>query len=821
MHSFRRNGEVLRCRHLRRLVHECFRLRICIQDADGRTDTGRRAARETAHDVLYGERIVRMHLDIARCVDDRAISDLCERAFLARRARCLRGKFLLEAGLYFIKRRRVIGTDGFARVLIDLRKLIIHPAVEADGLSILTCLARERLLVFLRHRTSDVVDGNTARKSCKTNSGRDRIRHDVMHVIFRFDGHTAARCDLVSIAQEGICLRLDISYIDGCADRRTAGAGRCGDGVLHLLDFMRRRDRDILRATLAVASLLVDLHARICICLRERSEVHHIRRARKTGIGAACRLQRQIENIFAVLCIQRDPALCVQFGRLACIGFGVFREIRHGKRKTCTAARETDSRAAVAARELRIIRCRDGDPIRIGRACGGELGIIPRIRLGLRIQHIYADRAIDGRGARKAARDGRIGDVRRMRCAHADLLPRDLRAGIDMCLRIRTEGYGRIGKPNAHGTAAADAAGTSALREGRDRLHVRIARGGHVRTAPHMGIRLVRDKGLGSRTSDTRCTAHAKTCGSRLRVTGILCLYSEAFPTNARVIAYIGSRLLMDYLDRRRETACPRPAHCSAAAGGRELRRILCRHGDFARICELCLVRVRDLFVILIADIRLRVRPDHMQSGCAGTGKRTPRRDRRRNGCQILFRLGIHADRRRLREFRTVFDGGIGMPLVRLHVCRRTDARAAQVDAKAAGQTEEARCILRFYADALTSCLIVALADRCIGLLGNHIHRDRAGTGEFRRACRKAHRDGLGRRVTFAVRRRAIVRIVRLDRDAVRLDGLFFLCITGERCLDVRVVHHDCDRRADGRIRNRARTDAERRIAVIPGIDRE
>ena len=74
------------------------------------------------------------------------------------------------------------------------------------------------------------------------------------------------------------------------------------------------------------------------------------------------------------------------------------------------------------------------------------------------------------------------------------------------------------------------------------------------------------------------------------------------------------------------------------------------------------------------------------------------------------------------------------MPLVRLHVSRRADARAAQVNPQAAGQAEEARCILRFYVNALISCLIVSLADRCIGLLGNDIHRDRAGTGEFRRA---------------------------------------------------------------------------------------
>ena len=211
------NSKILPCRHRRRLVHECFRLRIRIQYADGRTGTCRRAARETAHDVLHGERVIRMNFDIACRVDGGAVSDLCERAFLARGARCLRRKGGFEARFHFIERLRIIRIDGFARVLIDIRKFLIHPAVEADRLAILSRLTRERLLVFRRHRAADVVDRDTARKSHKTNGSRNRIRHDVMHIVFRFDGHAAARCDLVSIAEEGIRLRLDISHIDGCA----------------------------------------------------------------------------------------------------------------------------------------------------------------------------------------------------------------------------------------------------------------------------------------------------------------------------------------------------------------------------------------------------------------------------------------------------------------------------------------------------------------------------------------------------------------------------------------------------------------------------
>ena len=815
------NGKILPCRHRRRLVHERLCLRVCMQYADGRADARHRAARKAAHDILHGKMVICLYLDIARRVDDRAVSYLCERAFLARAARRLGRKGFAKARFHLIKRCRVIRTDRFASAFVDLRKLLIHPTVEADGLAILARLAGERLLVFFGHRAADAIDGNAAREAERANGSRNRIRHDAMHIVFRFDGHAAARCDLVSIAEEGIRLRLDISYIDGCTDRRTAGTGRRGDGVLHLLDFMRRRDRDIIRSVLAIAFLLVDFCARIRVCLRDRREIHHIRRACETDIGAARRLERQVEKVFRVPGIQRNLALRVQFCRLACIGFGVFIDIRHGERKTCAAAHETDGCAAIPAVELRLIRRRDGNPICISRAGRGELGSFSCVRMGLCIQHIHADRAIDGRGAREAARDGRVRDIRRVIGCDADILPRDLRVGIDMRLRIRAHRDGRVCQPDASRFTATEAAGTCALLEGGNRLYIRIARGGDIRRLAYMSVRRMCDERLRSCACNARCTADAKTGRRRLRVAGILCLYREAFPANARVISYIGSRFLMYDFDRRGEAPSCRPAHSPATAGRRELRRILRRHGDGARIHELGFACIRDIFVLLISDIRFRIGGNHMQPGYPGAGKRIPRRDRRRNGCQVLFRLRIHFDRRSIRELRTIFDGRIGMPLVRLHIRRRTDARAAQIDPQAACQTEEARCILRFDGNALISCLIVSFADRCIGFLGNDIHRDRARTGEFRRACRKAHSDGLRRTITLTVFRRAIVRIVRFDRDAVCLDGLFFLRIAGERCLDIRVIHHDRDRGTDSRIRDRACADAKRRIAVIPGIDGE
>ena len=140
--GLRRNGKILSCRHRRRLVHERLCLRICMQYADGRADARHRAARETAHDILHGEMVICFDSDITRRRDDRLVSDLRKRAFLARGTWCLRYESRTEARLHFIKRLRVIRIDGFARVLIDVRKFLIHPAVEADGLAILTRLAR-------------------------------------------------------------------------------------------------------------------------------------------------------------------------------------------------------------------------------------------------------------------------------------------------------------------------------------------------------------------------------------------------------------------------------------------------------------------------------------------------------------------------------------------------------------------------------------------------------------------------------------------------------------------------------------------------------
>ena len=310
-------------------------------------------------------------------------------------------------------------------------------------------------------------------------------------------------------------------------------------------------DRDILRAGRSIAVLLVDFHARIRVCLRDRGEIHHIRRTREASIGAARRLERQIENIFAVLGIQRNLALRVQFGRLACIGFGVFREIRHREGKTCAAAHETDGCAAVAAVEFRRIRCRDGDPICIFRAGRGKLGSFSRIRMGLRIQHIHADRAIDGRSARDAARDGRIGDIRRVIGCDADILSRDLRSGIDMRLRIRAHRDGRVCQPDASCFTATETASTRTLFVGGSRLYGGVARRGDTRRLSHMGIRLMRDKGLRSRACDTRCTADTQTgCGCR-RVTRILCLYGEALARDARVISDVSRRFFIHHFDRR------------------------------------------------------------------------------------------------------------------------------------------------------------------------------------------------------------------------------------------------------------------------------
>ena len=236
---------------------------------------------------------------------------------------------------------------------------------------------------------------------------------------------------------------------------------------------MSCRNRNIFRNVFAVAGLLVECRACFRVRFRDSREIHHICRACQSDIGTACGLQREVEDVFAVLRIQSNLSFRVQFCVLACIRFRVFGEVRHCERKTAATARESDCCAAVSTLELRrIFRCEE-NPICIFRAICHELSVISRIGFCRRIEDIHANGTIDGRGPCNTACDGRIGDVRCMICRDANRLPRDFRAVIDMRLRIGMEGYGRIRKADACRLTAAKTASPSVLCEGGHHFYIR------------------------------------------------------------------------------------------------------------------------------------------------------------------------------------------------------------------------------------------------------------------------------------------------------------------------------------------------------------
>ena len=214
---FRLHVEVLRRRHGRRFVHESFRLRIGMHSADRCTNACRRAARKTAHDILHGKGVVCVDRDIAACINGGAIPDFCERSFVPCAVRCLGRKGSAKTRFHFIERLGIICTDGFVSTFVDFLEFAIYPAVKADSFAIFVRLAGERRLVFRRHGAPDIINRDTACKTKGTNRRRNRIRLNVMHVIFCIDGHISACRYLISIAKERIRLGLDICYVDSRA----------------------------------------------------------------------------------------------------------------------------------------------------------------------------------------------------------------------------------------------------------------------------------------------------------------------------------------------------------------------------------------------------------------------------------------------------------------------------------------------------------------------------------------------------------------------------------------------------------------------------
>ena len=190
------------------------------------------------------------------------------------------------------------------------------------------------------------------------------------------------------------------------------------------------------------------------------------------------------------------------------------------------------------------------------------------------------------------------------------------------------------------------------------------------------------------------------------------------------MITYESRRLFVHHFDCRRKTACAFTAYGPAAAGRRELRRVLRRHGDSAGIREFGLLCVRDVFVILISDIGFCIGRNHMQPSRTGACETISRRDGRRHGGQIFSRFGVDIDFGCIRKFRAIFDRRVGVTIVRLHVGCRANARTTEIDTETACQTEEIGPILRLDVDTRISRIIQSLADGRLGFLRNYINRD-------------------------------------------------------------------------------------------------
>ena len=598
-----------------------------------------------------------------------------------------------------------------------------------------------------------------------------------MHIVSRRDMDISLCRNLIAITEKGIRPCLHVRDVNGRTDRGPAGARRRSDGVLHFLDFMRRCDRDILRDVFAVAFLLVDFCACIRVRLREGREVHHIRCPRKAGVGAACRLEREIEEVFCILSIQSNPAFRIQLRRLARISFRVFLDVRHCKCKTAAATGEADCRAAVPAMELRHVFRSERNSVLIPRARSSKCDIVPCIGFRLRIQHVHADRAIDGRSPRDAACDSRIGNIRCMICRDADRFSCHACAIVNVRRRIGVKRYGRVCQPDACCFSCAQAACTGTLLERRNGFYIRIPGRSDFCTFANMRIRLMHDERFCCSACDTGRAACAKPRRRSRRVTDILGFDRKACAIDFCVISHIGICFLIHYFNGCRKACACRTASRTCPAGRHEFRRILGRNRYCAGIGKLCLICVCNVRIRLITNIRFGIRRNDMEPGCSGTAKVPAACQRRCDGCQVFFGFGKNGNSRSMRQLRTVFNRCIRMPLVRLHICCGTDARGTG-KSEPPCHAKKVGFILGLDSNALVSCLIQSLANHCICFLGNDIHSNRAGTGKFCRPQCGTDRHGLCSRITLAVFCRAIVRIIRRNRDTVCLDRFLFLIMS-------------------------------------------
>ena len=399
------------------------------------------------------------------------------------------------------------------------------------------------------------------------------------------------------------------------------------------------------------------------------------------------------------------------------------------------------------------------------------------------------------------------------------LLSCDRRALSYIGIRTSAKRYSCIGDAYTCGAAHGRTAGTASLFEGRQRFHSgSCIRRGNLRILSNIGFRVMGDEGLRGTSCHAGSSASAKAsrrCGGAAR---IFRGHGKTGSSHNRVCPDMGVYFLIHHFHCRGQAYPCIAAYGARSCAGTKLCGILSSDCDRACISKLGLACT--VFLIFTANISLRICIDIVGSRRTGSGKFAASRYGCRYGREIFCGIGLDGDRLCPGKGGAAADARVGMAVIDLGIHRRADAGAAGYG-KSPGHAEEMGLRLSLDGDIPFPGGILARAEERVRLLVDHIHRDRAGAGKFRRAACRADGDGLGGRVFVVFLGRSIVKIFRGDGKTCGVHGICLRRVALHIGVHIGFVHHDGDRRAGSVVAHRGRTDADGSVGEILRRDSE
>ncbi len=695
---------------------------------------------------------------------------------------------------------------------------LARPFIHGSGL-ITACTGLSGEEIRLALGAAKVVDRNTAGETDSTHRCRDGFGGNPFHVILRSDCKSAIGIDFVVISQVRIGLCADDAHVHGSAQRTGTGCGACHHAG-HLVDGVRRFDRNVSGDILLLLMRLVERDIITGVRLGDGVEIHHVHRAGKARVETAGALDGVVGQGFFIFCFHRRLSSGLQNSGASYEGFGVFMNIRHAHGRACASTARADSKTAIAAFERSVIFGSDRNAfallcrtVRADAAAGADVGF----RNGG--EHIDADGAIHARRTAHAAGYGGIGHVGGIRSVHRHFRTTvNGRTRIGVSIRISGEGNSGIAKPHASSPCDACRRCFRGLREIRRRGNRSALRRRHLRQLAHVGIGGMGHESFRSSACHAGGAAGPKTIGKGLGLALIRRFHSERIfliviccaGGDSHAVANESRHLLVHHFDSCRETHAGCTTCTACASCGSQSSRVFRGDGNILRRFH-----SRTACAIFAADEGFGVCRNIMGARRTGAAKFHAACQCGCDGGEVLGRNGTHIHLAGILQRRRVANVTKGVTCIFLHVHRRADA-APQRERHAAGETEEFRRGLGADGDVAVFNVIDAFPQIGIGGLGNHIHCDGAGAGELAPTSSKANRHSLSLAVACFIGGRTIVCIVGHDGQSVRH------CAGGLSVrFHLRFIHHDGNRSTSGIISNRRITHTESGAAVISCVHGE